>query len=134
MEKCPYCGKDIQEDDLVCPHCMRVQVEKLTLEEEYALKRPYVLNEAIGNYLLGGWILLNKSDGTAQLKKPKRFNWVLFIVGILLGLIIGVIYLIVYALKKDELVTLTTDFQGNLIINGVVQQPAGQMPPEEKEK
>jgi len=48
-------------------------------------------------------------------------------------LFIAVIYLVAYAIEKDELVTLTTDDEANLVVNGKVELPTQPLTPEEQE-
>jgi hypothetical protein len=118
MKKCPYCAEEIQDEAIVCRYCGRELVHKPKLEEELADKRAAILNKAVLEYQNDGWILISNSAGVAQLKKPKVFNWAIFILGIILLLIIAIIYLIAYAVEKDEIVTLTTDENCNLVEDG----------------
>jgi len=48
-------------------------------------------------------------------------------------LFIAVIYLIAYATNQDELLSLTTDTEANLVVNGKVVLPSQPMTPEEQE-
>jgi len=81
-----------------------------------------VLDQSIIKYQNEGWILLSKVDGVAQLKKPKKFSWGWFIFWLLISFIIigglALIYVIYYAVKKEEIIVLSTDEQGFLLING----------------
>jgi hypothetical protein len=112
MKKCPYCAEEIQDEAIVCKHCGRELVHLNTAEEVLAQKRAQ--NE--------GWILLSKVDGVAQLKQPKKFNWGWFIFWVVVSFFIigglGLIYIIYYAVKKEEIITLSTNDQGLLLING----------------
>jgi len=54
------------------------------------------------------------------LKKPKEFNLAVFLIGLILGVVLGVVYLAAFLAQQDELATLTTDEQANLVVNGKV--------------
>jgi uncharacterized membrane protein YvbJ len=123
MKKCPYCAEEIQDEAVVCRYCGRELIHVVTPEEDLAAKKAKKLNRAIAAYQSEGWILLSRTSDSAQLKKPKEFNTAIFIIGLLLVVIIGVLYLILYAVEKEEIVTITTDDQARVVINGKVFVP-----------
>jgi hypothetical protein len=120
MKKCPYCAEEIQDEAIVCRYCGRQLEYKLTPSEELAKRREDVLNYAIARAQSQGWVLISNSGGVAQLKKPKdNFSWGCFILGLILAIIVGIIYVIYYAVQKEEIMTLTTNEQGELVVRGV---------------
>jgi len=122
MKSCPFCAEEIQDAAVVCRHCGRELVPQTTPEKEALAKSAGVLEQSILNYTNVGWMLVSRTDRMAQLKKPKKFNWGWFLWWLLIGMIAFalpvILYLIYYAAKKDELVTLSINDAGELLVNG----------------
>jgi hypothetical protein len=121
MKKCPYCAEEIQDEAIVCRFCGR----ELTMAAVSKSTADDLLTKTIADYQAKGWILLSNQGGTAQLKKPKQFEWGCFILGILVLLVVGILYLIYYAVQSEEVVTLTIGADGFLAVNGKSTKPAG---------
>lgn len=62
------------------------------------------LEMTIANYSAAGFFLVNKTETSALLRKPKEFNVLLAILGFLFCVIGLIIYAIVYTMQQDEVV------------------------------
>ena len=79
----------------------------VTLEQ-----RKSILSGEIDAYLRKGFRVLNQTDTTAQLLRPKHFS---FLWALLWFLLLGVgllVYLFYYMSKKDEQIYISVDEQG----------------------
>ncbi len=78
-------------------------------------KRRDILQNAISGYIELGYELMNQTDTSAQLKKPKKFSWLMFLLTIWIA--VGIIYVVYYvAFKKDEVVYMQVDSSGKLTV------------------
>lgn len=77
-------------------------------------ERKNILEQRLQGYAKEGWRIASQSDTTAQLMKPKQFNFVLAVIFLLLGGIPFVIYLFWYLAAKDKTLYLTVDLDGTV--------------------
>lgn len=83
--------------------------QELSIEE-----RTGILERHIGEWVKRGYQVVSRTDTTAQLVKPKDFN---FLWAILWFLALGigiVVYLLYYLAKKDRMIYLEIDLFGNV--------------------
>mgnify|MGYP001168471810 CR=1 FL=1 len=75
------------------------------------------LQFVIDNYADVGYIIVYRDSRSAQLKRPKRFSFVFAFLWLLVfgyGLLV---YLIYYLAKRDEIVYLTLDDAGQVVVS-----------------
>ena len=64
------------------------------------------IKNKIKDYLADGWSISTEGKDYITLKKPKKFNGLLFFILILLGFFPAIIYLIYYASKSGKTITI----------------------------
>lgn len=77
------------------------------------------LQQEIQRYAAHGFIVVHQTETTAQLRKPKQFNFGIFLVlGILLFIIGAILYVAWYAAQSDEIVYLSLAEDGSIQTTG----------------
>jgi len=77
--------------------------------------RRAVLQSKLMDASRDGWRITSQTDTTAQLYKPKSFNWAVAVVGgVLTAGILTLLYLVEYGMKKDQTAFIEVDEQGQL--------------------
>jgi hypothetical protein len=62
------------------------------------------LEMTIANYSAAGFYLVNKTETSAVLRKPKEFNVLLAILGFLFCVIGLIVYAIIYTMQQDQVI------------------------------
>jgi hypothetical protein len=113
-KKCPFCGEEIKAEAVVCRYCQH---------ELTGTEKGKILSQEITRRQNQGWVLISQTGDSAQLTKPKSFNWGLFILLLIIGIFLIelplFIYLIVFFVGKPELVTLTVNDSLGIVVNGI---------------
>ena len=86
-----------------------MEQETLSIEE-----RRTILDREIKRYIKRGFRVINRTDTTAQLVKPKKFSFLWALLWFLLFGIGLIVYLLYYAGKKDEPVYLEVNERGRI--------------------
>lgn len=81
----------------------------LTVDE-----RRVILEQRLQGYAKDGYRVLSQADTTAQLMKPKRFNFILALILLCLGGFPLIIYIFWYLAAKDQTMYLTVEVDGKV--------------------
>jgi len=111
VKKCQYCGEEVQDEAVICRFCGR---DLIGLSSETLGKN---LEKAIGEYTALGWVLISRTEHMAQLKLPKPTYVGCFFISLVLSFFLIfpiVLYLILYAVQKEPVITLTVGPDGRI--------------------
>ncbi len=82
-------------------------------------ERTAILQREIARWTRRGFIVESQTDTTAQMRRPKKFSFLTALLG-LLFLVVGLfIYLFWYMSKRDQVIFITVDEQGNVDVEGL---------------
>jgi hypothetical protein len=130
MKKCPYCAEEIQDEAIFCRFCRRdLQTGQVSLLGATDARRDSAgdlvsFNKKIEERTQQGWIIINRTDDSAQLKKPRQWSRLGLVVFVAIPLLAGITlfplligfalvgFLIViadYLLRKEEFVYITAE-------------------------
>lgn len=78
-----------------------------------SVDRRAVLEREVVSYVKRGYRVVSQTDSTAQLVRPKKFSFAIFLILLLTG--IGpIIYIAWYFAKRDRAVFITVDERGRV--------------------
>ncbi len=100
--------------------------EKARLDAQARLSRERTapLEAAIESYQRRGFRLLARTETTAQLIKPRQYDPAFGCLGLLTFGVFWLIGLLVYLLQKDQLVYLSLDENGHILVNNRSLEPS----------
>lgn len=99
---------------------------RLEAQSQLARQRSEPLEREIESYLSRGFRVLSRTDTTAQLIKPRRYDPTWGCLGFLTFGVFWVIGLLVFLMSKDQLVYLSLDASGQVLIDNKTPQAAAQ--------
>ncbi len=89
------------------------EINLLTIEISIE-QRKEILQKEIRKYLNRGFRVLNQTDTTAQLIKPKSFSCLIAFLFFMLFVVGLIVYIIIYLSEKDEQLYIEVDKCGNI--------------------
>jgi hypothetical protein len=77
-------------------------------------QRTEILDREIQGYAKQGYQVVSRTDTTAQLVKPKKFSFLLFVVLLILMVLPAILYILWYATRGNQSVYLSVDEYGKV--------------------
>lgn len=106
-KQCPHCAETIKAEAKVCRFCGNDLVAKNRITASQ------LIDSYVATKSRQGWQVVSRTDTSVQLRKPKKWNTLGLVLGLLglalfgLGLLILALVLIDYALQKEETLFMT---------------------------
>lgn len=106
MPACPFCEGEVSSTAQKCRHCGEWIQPGVREPEPTPAAASAALDAEVDRYVAAGYEVEARTTESVVLRKPKRFNWVAFVLLALLWILPAVIYLLVYATRGTPTVEL----------------------------
>lgn len=106
MPACPFCEGGVSATAQKCRHCGEWLPPAAPEPEPAPVALSADLDAEVARYVAAGYEVEARTTESVVLRKPKRFNWVAFILLALLWILPAVIYLLMFATRRTPTVEL----------------------------